>query len=92
MKQLIIKVQPVMYSYIAVIYDSDTKEQEEVRISSNYEDIVHFALNSNIEEIILCGNKKYTTKIKDFILESQEKVGTQFGYNINIKVILQESK
>lgn len=92
MKQLFIKIQPIVFNYIGYIYDTETKEQEDIRVSSHYDDIINTALAYNIEEIILVGNPKYTTKIKEFILNSEKQVSTKFGYNINIKVAQQESK
>jgi len=92
MKQLFIKIQPIVFNYIGYIYDTETKKQEDIRVSSHYDDIINTALAYNIEEIILVGNPKYTTKIKEFILNSEKQVSTNFGYNINIKVTQQESK
>lgn len=94
MKQLIVDIKPASFTYNVFIYDNETHKGENVNVDNhsfyNSFYLANFAIENNIDEIVLVGNKKYTQNVQQSLEYELKKINKKFDYNVRIKVSLQE--
>ncbi len=87
MKKLYIKIQPIVLNYHGAITEDETTIKELTSIPSQPYDLANYILDNNIQEVILCGNIKYSSGLQSILYR---ELGNITQYNIPIEIKTQE--
>ncbi len=87
MRELYIKISPIILNYSGAIIENGKVEKELTTIPAQPFDLANFILENNIEKVSLFGNTKYTTGVQSMLNNELNNI-TQ--YSILIPVELKE--
>ena len=82
MKELYIKVSPTIFNYSGAIVEDGFLVQELTSIPKDLIHVQQYALDHDCGTIVLCGNIKFTSGLKNQI----EEFPTNFNRKINIRL------
>lgn len=87
MRELYIKISPIILNYSGAIIENGKVEKELTTIPAQPFDLANFILENNIDKVSLFGNTKYTTGVQSMLNNELNNI-TQ--YSILIPVELKE--
>lgn len=87
MRELYIKISPIILNYSGAIIKDGKVEKELTTIPAQPFDLANFILENNIDKVSLFGNTKYTTGVQSMLNNELNNI-TQ--YSILIPVELKE--